>query len=51
MTFDLYRGRVLAIIGESGSGKSALLRSILRLHPATAKISGQVLLRAVTCCG
>jgi peptide/nickel transport system ATP-binding protein len=44
VSIDLRRARVLAIIGESGSGKSALLRSILGLHPASARVSGAVLL-------
>ena len=30
------RGEVLALIGESGSGKSVTLRSLLRLHPPSA---------------
>ncbi len=33
-----------ALIGETGSGKSVLLLSILRLLPATAEITGSVLL-------
>lgn len=33
VSFDLERGQVLCIIGESGSGKSALMRSLMRLHP------------------
>jgi peptide/nickel transport system ATP-binding protein len=33
VSFDLNAGEVLCIIGESGSGKSVTLRSILRLHP------------------
>ena len=38
------RGEVVALIGESGSGKSVTLRSILRLHnPARSIIGGQVL--------
>lgn len=36
---------MLAVIGESGSGKSAMLRSILGIQPKTARITGQVLLR------
>jgi peptide/nickel transport system ATP-binding protein/oligopeptide transport system ATP-binding protein len=36
-------GEVLGIVGESGSGKSLSLRAILRLLPATARVSGQVL--------
>ena len=31
--FSLARGEVVALLGESGSGKSVTLRSILRLHP------------------
>ena len=34
VSLDLERGEVLALIGESGSGKSVTLRSILRLNPA-----------------
>lgn len=35
------RGEVLALIGESGSGKSVTLRSLLRLHPpARTRIEG-----------
>jgi len=30
---DIERGEVVALIGESGSGKSVTLRSLLRLHP------------------
>ena len=33
VSFDLKRGATLGILGESGSGKSVTLRSILRLHP------------------
>ena len=44
LTFDVPRARVLAVIGESGSGKSALLRTVLGLQPSYATITGQVLL-------
>jgi oligopeptide/dipeptide ABC transporter ATP-binding protein len=47
MSFSLPRGRVLAIIGESGSGKSALLRTILGIQPASARVQGEVLLNGV----
>ncbi|HEV7663729.1 MAG TPA: ABC transporter ATP-binding protein [Chloroflexota bacterium] len=47
MSFTLSRGRVLAVIGESGSGKSALLRTILDMQPSTARIQGEVLLNGV----
>ena len=40
---DLGRGEVVALLGESGSGKSVTLRSILRLHPPRkTTIEGQI---------
>lgn len=45
VSFRLERGRVLAVIGESGSGKSAMLRSVLGIQPKTARVTGEVLLR------
>ncbi len=47
MSFALQRGRVLAIIGESGSGKSALLRTILGIQPASARVDCEVVLNGV----
>lgn len=38
VSFCLYPGEVLAIVGESGCGKSVLCKSILKLLPASAKI-------------
>ena len=43
MSFSLKAGEVLAIVGESGCGKSVLCKSILRLLPQTADIkSGKI---------
>lgn len=40
---SLNRGEVVALLGESGSGKSVTLRSILRLHPPTrSRIDGTI---------
>jgi len=44
VSFRLPRGKVLAIIGESGSGKSAMLRTILGIQPESALVEGEVLL-------
>ena len=40
VSFDLYNGEILAIVGESGCGKSMLCRSILKLLPTNGYIKG-----------
>src|SRR5262245_36462213 len=42
VSFTLPKGRVLAVIGESGSGKSAMLRTIIGIQPSSARIGGEV---------
>ena len=42
VSFTLGREK-LAIVGESGSGKSTVGRSLLKLHPASARIDARVL--------
>jgi peptide/nickel transport system ATP-binding protein len=44
VSLDVDRGEVLGLAGESGCGKSTIVNAILRLLPAGAKTSGQVLL-------
>jgi peptide/nickel transport system ATP-binding protein len=40
--FELARGKSLALIGESGSGKSTIVRAVLRLLPGEARCTGCV---------
>jgi peptide/nickel transport system ATP-binding protein len=43
LSFDLAAGEALALLGESGSGKSVTLRSLLRLHnPRRTRVSGRI---------
>ncbi|WP_282824727.1 dipeptide ABC transporter ATP-binding protein [Gulosibacter sediminis] len=42
VSFALDRGRSLAIIGESGSGKSTIARALLRLLPERSRVDGTV---------
>ena len=43
VSLEVQRGEVVALIGESGSGKSVTLRTLLRLHPERrTRIGGQV---------
>ena len=51
--FDLDSHETLCVLGESGSGKSVMLRSLMRLNPAnktvisgTLRVNGQDLVRA-----
>ncbi len=42
VSFTVNPGKVLCILGESGSGKSVTLRALMRLLPVQAKIEGTV---------
>jgi len=41
---DLAAGQTLGLAGESGSGKSTVAMSVLRLLPGAARIGGEILL-------
>ena len=42
VSFELGRGKSLALIGESGSGKSTIARAVLRLLPGRGSTTGSV---------
>jgi len=44
VSFELYRGEILGIIGESGCGKSSLVQSIVMPKPPLRVVEGSVLL-------
>jgi len=43
VSYDLHRGEILGIVGETGSGKSVSCRALTRLLPDNARIEGEVL--------
>ena len=46
VSFTLERGKVLTILGESGSGKSVTMRSLVRLLPSVrTRINGEIILK------
>jgi oligopeptide/dipeptide ABC transporter ATP-binding protein len=44
VSFDLYKGETLGMVGESGCGKSVSAQSIMRIVPPPGKISGKIFL-------
>jgi peptide/nickel transport system ATP-binding protein len=47
LDFTLKQGEVLCLLGESGSGKTVAMRSLMRLLPPHARISGKVMIGGV----
>jgi oligopeptide/dipeptide ABC transporter ATP-binding protein len=45
VSFSLAAGQTLGMAGESGSGKTTVALSLLRLLPASAKLSGEILFK------
>ncbi|MEN9062147.1 ABC transporter ATP-binding protein [Ponticoccus litoralis] len=44
VTFDVKPGSVLGLVGESGCGKSTVVKALMRLLPEDAEVTGEVLL-------
>ncbi|MFM7719379.1 MAG: ATP-binding cassette domain-containing protein, partial [Actinomycetota bacterium] len=44
VSFDIERGQVLGMAGESGCGKSTIVNAAMRLLPAGTTVTGEVLL-------
>ena len=42
LTYSMRRGRTVAVIGESGSGKTVSARAIIGLLPPTATVTGSI---------
>src|SRR6187397_1522367 len=40
LTFDIPKGKTVALVGESGSGKSVTAQAILQILPKQARIGG-----------
>lgn len=43
VSFDLYKGEIVGLVGESGCGKSTLGKALLRMAPPQAELTGQIL--------
>ncbi|XWN30059.1 MAG: ABC transporter ATP-binding protein [Devosia sp.] len=44
VSFDVAPGRVLGLVGESGCGKSTVVKALLRLLPDGTEVTGEVIL-------
>ena len=49
ISFELYKGRTLCVVGESGCGKSVTASSIMQLLPKLSRIESGMGISASTC--
>lgn len=48
VSFDIYKGEVLGLVGESGCGKSTMGKALMRMNPKSAQIDGNLWFHADT---
>jgi oligopeptide transport system ATP-binding protein len=51
LSFEISKGRTLAVVGESGSGKTAVCRAAIGMLPRSASLSGDVLINGSAMAG
>ncbi len=44
VSFDIYKGEILGLVGESGCGKSTMGKALMRMIPPPAEQTGRILL-------
>lgn len=43
ISFDIHKGEILGLVGESGCGKSTMGKALLRMLPPSASMQGQII--------